>query len=77
MYVVISIIDRKLGVTKLCQTIEEAVKEALESVIWWPIPELPNSCEIIKKSLEEYYEYLYTDNNDGSEYATYIGKVKE
>lgn len=74
MYVVVSIINRELGVVKLCQTIGEAVEKAFFITTSWAIFK---DTETIELSLENFNEYLINDTNDNSEYAVYIGKVEE
>ena len=78
MYVVVNIIDRKLGIVKLCQTIDEAVEKAACITEDWSIwPEVLEDNLTIRRELRNNHEYVCTDTNDGSEYAVYIGKVEE
>ena len=75
MYVVVSIVDQELGIVKLCTTFGEALAIAVAVAEQWAISTTLNSDFV--RSLENVYEYLYTDPNDDSQYAVYIGKVEE
>jgi len=77
MYVVVSIVDRELGVTKFSPTFDEAMTKAVDIIVRWSIwPNIPDNFDTVRRTLENNHEYVVTDTNDGSEYAVYIGQIE-